>query len=213
MNMKCGSQKALLLCLVECTLWNVLWEISDSAGLFIVPLGTWILLIWACGNGSGQRWQLEALATRKSVSAEDATGRVKSTRKFYSPERISALVQRRQLLRARSVISYSATPRTIAHQAPLSMEFPRQEHWSGLPVPSLSSWGPFYPRGSWYHARRWASRSGVGGGLRPCISNPLILFPFMKLLFVKLMYFDAQYNLLADPQARNKYWKSPHQTG
>ena len=35
----------------------------------------------------------------------------------------------------------------------------------------------------------------------------------MKLLFVKLMYFDAQYNLLADPQARNKYWKSPHQTG
>ena len=29
-----------------------------------------------------------------------------------------------------------ATPRTIAHQAPLSMGFPRQEHWSGLPFPS-----------------------------------------------------------------------------
>ena len=26
-------------------------------------------------------------------------------------------------------------PRTIAHQAPLSMWFSRQEHWSGLPVP------------------------------------------------------------------------------
>ena len=25
----------------------------------------------------------------------------------------------------------------IAHQAPLSMEFSRQEHWSGLPFPSL----------------------------------------------------------------------------
>ena len=25
---------------------------------------------------------------------------------------------------------------TIAHQAPLSMEFPRQEYWSGLPCPS-----------------------------------------------------------------------------
>ena len=24
----------------------------------------------------------------------------------------------------------------IAHQAPLSMEFPRQEYWSGLPFPS-----------------------------------------------------------------------------
>ena len=33
---------------------------------------------------------------------------------------------------------------------------------------------------------------GAGGGrLRPCISNPLILLPFMKLFFVKLMYFYA----------------------
>ena len=28
-----------------------------------------------------------------------------------------------------------ATPRTVAHQAPLSMGFPRQEYWSGLPFP------------------------------------------------------------------------------
>ena len=28
------------------------------------------------------------------------------------------------------------TPWTVAHQAPLSMEFSRQEHWSGLPFPS-----------------------------------------------------------------------------
>ena len=27
------------------------------------------------------------------------------------------------------------TPWTGAHQAPLSMGFPRQEHWSGLPFP------------------------------------------------------------------------------
>ena len=30
-----------------------------------------------------------------------------------------------------------ATPWTIAHQAPPSMEFSRQEYWSGLPFPSL----------------------------------------------------------------------------
>ena len=35
-----------------------------------------------------------------------------------------------------SVVSDSATPRTIAHQAPLSMGFSRQEYWSGLPFPS-----------------------------------------------------------------------------
>ena len=29
-----------------------------------------------------------------------------------------------------------ATPWTVAHQAPLSMRFPRQEYWSGWPVPS-----------------------------------------------------------------------------
>ena len=28
------------------------------------------------------------------------------------------------------------TPYTVAHQAPLSMGFPRQEYWSGLPFPS-----------------------------------------------------------------------------
>ena len=29
-----------------------------------------------------------------------------------------------------------ATLWTVAHQAPLSMGFPRQENWSGFPVPS-----------------------------------------------------------------------------
>ena len=29
-----------------------------------------------------------------------------------------------------------ATPRTVAHQAPLSVGFSRQDYWSGLPVPS-----------------------------------------------------------------------------
>ena len=29
-----------------------------------------------------------------------------------------------------------ATPWTVALQAPLSMKFPRQEYWSGLPFPS-----------------------------------------------------------------------------
>ena len=35
-----------------------------------------------------------------------------------------------------SVISDSATPWTVDHQIPMSMEFSRQEHWSGLPFPS-----------------------------------------------------------------------------
>ena len=33
--------------------------------------------------------------------------------------------------------SIIATAWTVAHQAPLSMRFSRQEYWSGLPFPSL----------------------------------------------------------------------------
>ena len=35
-----------------------------------------------------------------------------------------------------SVVSDSAIPWTVAHQAPLSMEFSRQKYWSGLPFPT-----------------------------------------------------------------------------
>ena len=35
-----------------------------------------------------------------------------------------------------SVVFDSATPWTVVHQALLSMGFPRQEYWSGLPFPS-----------------------------------------------------------------------------
>ena len=34
------------------------------------------------------------------------------------------------------VVSDSKTPWTVARQAPLSMGFPRQEYWSGLPFPT-----------------------------------------------------------------------------
>ena len=36
-----------------------------------------------------------------------------------------------------SCVQLLVTPRTVAHQAPLSVEFFRQEHWNGLPFPSL----------------------------------------------------------------------------
>ena len=35
-----------------------------------------------------------------------------------------------------SFVQLSMAPWTVAHQASLSMGFPRQEYWSGLPFPS-----------------------------------------------------------------------------
>ena len=38
---------------------------------------------------------------------------------------------------AKSYLSF-ATPWTVAHQAPLSMGFPRQEYWNGQPFHSVN---------------------------------------------------------------------------
>ena len=50
---------------------------------------------------------------------------------------------------ADSVLFFGA-PWTVAHQVPLSMEFSRQEHWSGLPCPPSGDLpdpgiGPVFP--------------------------------------------------------------------
>ena len=39
-------------------------------------------------------------------------------------------------LKSLSQVRLSATPWTVARQAPPSMGFSRQEHWTGLPFPS-----------------------------------------------------------------------------
>ena len=43
------------------------------------------------------------------------------------------------LLSRFSLVRLCATPEMTAHQAPPSLGFSRQEHWSGLPFPSLPS--------------------------------------------------------------------------
>ena len=56
---------------------------------------------------------------------------------LLSDSKRNLYIHRRLLLFSHKVMSDSfATSWTIAHQDPLSMEFPRQEHWSGLPFPS-----------------------------------------------------------------------------
>ena len=55
----------------------------------------------------------------------------------------------------------SVTPWTIAHQAPLSVGFPRQEYWSGLPFTSAEilglDWGccPLFLGLAWVQSLGW----------------------------------------------------------
>ena len=59
------------------------------------------------------------------------------------------------LLQSRfSRVQLCVTPSTVAHQAPLSLGFSRQEHWSGLPFPS-----PMYESEKWKWSRLVVSDS------------------------------------------------------
>ena len=53
---------------------------------------------------------------------------------------------------AKSCLTPLPPPWTVAHQALLSMEFPRQEYWSGLPFPSP---GDFLDPGIELHLLYW----------------------------------------------------------
>ena len=81
------------------------------------------------------------------------------------------------LLFSPSIVSNSlATPWTVACQAPLSMGFPRQEYWTGLPFPSpgdLHDPGtePTIGRGFLYH---WAASEAHYWG-----SFTILLFYFV----------------------------------
>ena len=47
-----------------------------------------------------------------------------------------SLIKWKVKVKSPSCLQLFATPYSVAHQAPLSMEFSRQEYWSGLPCPS-----------------------------------------------------------------------------
>ena len=45
-------------------------------------------------------------------------------------------MKKRSEVLAAQHVQFFATPWTVGHQAPLFVEFSRQEYWSGLPLPS-----------------------------------------------------------------------------
>ena len=65
-----------------------------------------------------------------------------------------------------------ATPQTAAHQAPLSLGFSRQEHWSGLPFSS-----PVHKSEKWKWNRSVVSDSSRRHGLQPTRLLRLWEFP------------------------------------
>ena len=73
-----------------------------------------------------------------------------------------ACMHNRMLLSRFSHVQLCATPQTTAHQAPLSLGFSRQEHWSGLPFPS-----PMHESEKWKGSCSVVSDSSRPHGLQP----------------------------------------------
>ena len=78
------------------------------------------------------------------------------------------------------VMSDSVTPQIVAHQAPLSKGFPRQEYWSGLPFPppgdppnpGVESVSPSFHAVSWIRSvflKEWGTRKSWWGRMDTCI--------------------------------------------
>ena len=61
-----------------------------------------------------------------------------------------------------SRVRFCVTPQTAAYQAPPSLGFSRQEHWSGLPFPS-----PMHESEKWKESRSVMSNSSQPHGLQP----------------------------------------------
>ena len=75
-----------------------------------------------------------------------------------------------------SRVRLCATPQTAAHQAPPSLRFFRQEHWSRLPFPS-----PVHESEKWKWSRAVVSDSSRPHGLQPT----RLLHPWMLLSIKK----------------------------
>ena len=82
-----------------------------------------------------------------------------------------------------SRVQLFATPWTAAYQTPPPMGFPRQEYWSGLPLPSLvlgahvaflASPRPFTVLLEWSPLSYWEDVSWAGQGERDILSAAVL---------------------------------------
>jgi len=90
-------------------------------------------------------------------------------------------------------------PWTIAHQTPLSMEFPRQEYWSGLPLPT--SWDLPHPGTK---TTSLASSALADGFLTNCATWEVLSGAQDDISGV---IFDSNLILIPNIQSNNKFFK------
>ena len=78
------------------------------------------------------KWALESITTNKVSGGDGIPVELFQILKDDAVKVLHSML----LLSCFSHVRLCATPETTAHQAPLSLGFSRQEHWSWLPFPS-----------------------------------------------------------------------------
>ena len=161
-----GKKRTLLNCLWECqlVLWRRVWRFLKKLKIELpydpeIPLmGAYSektkTLFWkdTCTLCSQQHYVTVA-KTQKPLRRPSADGWIKQMWLLLLLSRFSR-------------VRLCATPEMAAHQAPPSLGFSRQEHWSGLPFPS-----PMHESEKW----KW-SHSTVSTSERPHRLQPTRLF-------------------------------------
>ena len=104
------------------------WRLGTPYSTVEFPRNLWVLQ-----EGERQIWRRPEDSPWQNMSCVPSTSLT-----AYTPTCMSLTTKLRSWddCFSCSVVSNSATPWTIAHQAPLSIGFPRQEYWSVLLFPS-----------------------------------------------------------------------------
>ena len=104
------------------------YEVGNTLWRFFVLLRLITVLVASLASSSEQQWEWPQLF-RQGAASEVAPG--------LGMCAVCAFSSHPLLLLSRfSRVKLCATPQMAAHQAPPSLGFSRQEHWSGLPFPS-----------------------------------------------------------------------------
>ena len=105
-----------------------------------------------------------------------------------------------------------ATPWTVAHQAPLSMAFLRQEYWSGLPFLSPGDLPDPGIEPGLLHCGQILYRLSYQGMPMVVIEMPNCYKNFIHLLSVSVAVNGTplQYSCLESPMGRESWWDTVH---
>ena len=108
------------------------------------------------------------------------------------------------LLSCFSRVRLCATPETAAHQAPLSLGFSRQQHWSGLPFPS-----PMHESETWKGSLSVVSVSSRGFSSSACEPPHRLLSIILTWQLACSRISDSRGNKAETKMSfMNQFWKS-----